>query len=518
MRFLFEDYVLDIERRELRRGPVLLSVEPQVFDLLLFLVKNRDRVVGKDDLLASVWGGRVVSESTLGSRINAVRRAIGDTGEQQRLIRTIIGKGVRFVGKARERQDTDQSAGPPRVPRLSMVVLPFANFSNDLELEYVADRVTDDLTTDLFRISGGFVIARNTAFTLKGKPVDLKKIGCELGVRYVIEGSVGRTGDLLGVNVQLSDAESGAQLWADRFDSDLGTLSQAKSEITGRLARAINFKVVEAESLRIERESALDLDPQDLLIRGWAVLIRPVSAGTLQEAQQVFERVLEIAPGSVAARIGVAHALSANIGCGWSASPREDELRAERLLLEAIECDATSFRARHALGLLRRLQNRLDESRIELETAIALVPNYAPASCQLGMTVVCLGQPNVAIPKIEKSIRLGPHDTASPGAYSILSLAHLLLGNVEQAIELSRTARARNPRLYFPHLLLAASLDLKGELDEAKTILAGGIRLRPEFNSLARLRAYTTWGNPQFQALRKDTLDLGLRRAGLFDV
>ena len=131
MRFLFEDYVLDSERRELRRGPVLLSVEPQVFDLLLFLVKNRNRVVGKDDLLASVWGGRVVSESTLGSRINAVRRAIGDTGEQQRLIRTIIGKGVRFVGKARERQDTDQSAGPPRVPRLSMIVLPFANFSND---------------------------------------------------------------------------------------------------------------------------------------------------------------------------------------------------------------------------------------------------------------------------------------------------------------------------------------------------------------------------------------------------
>jgi DNA-binding winged helix-turn-helix (wHTH) protein len=184
VRFLFGDYVLDTERRELRRGPVLLSVEPQVFDLLLFLVRNRDRVVGKDDLLASVWGGRIVSESTLASRINAARRAIGDTGERQRLIRTIIGKGVRFVGQARERQDTDQ-------------LLPFANFSNDPGLEYVADSVTDDLTTDLFRISGGFVIARNTAFTLKGKPVDVKKIGCELGVRYVIEGSVRRTGDLV---------------------------------------------------------------------------------------------------------------------------------------------------------------------------------------------------------------------------------------------------------------------------------------------------------------------------------
>jgi len=426
MRFLFEDYLLDTERRELRRGPVLLSVEPQVFDLLLFLVRNRDRVVSKDDLLASVWGGRIVSESTLASRINAARRAVGDTGEQQRLIRTIIGKGVRFVGKARERQDTDHSADPPHVPRLSMVVLPFANFSNDPGLEYVADRVTDDLTTDLLRISGGFVIARSTAFTLKGKPVDVKKIGCELGVRYVIEGSVRRTSDLLGLNVQLTDAESGAHLWADRFDSDLATLSQAQSEITGRLARAINFKVVEAESLRIERERALDLDPQDLLIRGWAALVRPISTATRRDALRIFEQTLEIDPDLVAARIGLANTLTYNIGDGWSTSVRKDEARAEQLLLEAVEGDANSFRARHGLGLLRRLQNRLDESRIELETAIAVLPNYAPAFCQLGMTLTCLGQPDAAIPAIEKSIRLGPYDTASPTAYSILILDFIL--------------------------------------------------------------------------------------------
>jgi adenylate cyclase len=517
VRFLFGDYVLDTERRELRRGPVLLSVEPQVFDLLLFLVRNRDRVVGKDDLLASVWGGRIVSESTLASRINAARRAIGDTGEQQRLIRTIIGKGVRFVGQARERQDTDQSAGPPRAPRLSMVVLPFANFSNDPELEYVADRVTDDLTTDLFRISGGFVIARNTAFTLKGKPVDVKKIGCELGVRYVIEGSVRRTGDLVGLNVQLTDAESGAHLWADRFDSDLGTLSQAQSEITGRLARTINFKVVEAESLRIERESALDLNPQDLLIRGWAALVRPISTAARRDALRIFEQTLEIDPDSVAARIGVANTLTWNIGDGWSTSVRKDGARAEQLLLEAIEGDANSFRARQGLGLLRRLQNRLDESRIELETAIALVPNYAPAFCQLGMTLTCLGQPDAAIPEIEKSIRLGPHDTGSPTAYSTLSQAHLLLGHVEPAIELARKACASNPRLYFTHMLLAAALGLKGERNEAEAALAEGIKVRPDFNSLARLREYCAWGNPRFLALREGTIYLGLRRAGMPD-
>jgi adenylate cyclase len=514
VRFLFEDCVLDTKRRELRRGSSLLPMEPQVFDLLVFLLRNQDRVVSKDDLLASVWGGRIVSESTIASRINAVRRIIGDTGEQQRLIRTIIGKGVRFVGKAFEQQNADQSTAPPIVPRLSFVVLPFDNFSNDPEREYLANEITDDLTTDLSRISGGFVIARNTAFTFKGKPVDVKKIGRELGVRYVIEGSVRLAGDLLRLNVQLTDTESGAHLWADRFDSDTANLARAQSEITGRLARAINFKVVEAEGLRIDRERALDPDPHDLLIRGWAVLIRPVSAANLQEARQIFERVLEIAPGSVAARIGVAHALSANIGCGWSTSPQEDEARAERLLLESIECDANSFRSRQALGLLRRLQNRLDESRIELETTVALVPNYAPAFCQLGMTLICLGQPDSAIPQIEKGIRLGPHE---PHGYSMLSLAHLLLGDVEQAIEFSRTARARNPRLYFPHVTLAASFGLKGELDEAKALLAAGIKIRPEFNSLARLRAYTTWGNAQFKALRESTLDHGLRRAGMPD-
>jgi TolB-like protein len=439
--FWFEDYVLDRERRELRREGARLAIEPQVFDLLEFLVRNRDRVVSKDDLLASVWGRRIVSDSTLASRINAARRAIGDTGEEQRLIRTIIGKGIRFVGEVHEQQY--QSPAPPVAPRLSIVVLPFANFSDDPELDHFADGITDDLTTDVSRISGGFVIARNTAFTYKGKPVDVKKIGRELGVRYVVEGSVRRAGDLLRLNVQLTDAESGAHLWTDRFDTDCADLAQAQSEITGRLARTINFKLVEAEDLSIERERALDPDPHDMLIRGWAALVRPISAASLQEALRVFERVLEIDAGSVAGKVGLAYALSCNIADGWSTSVQQDETRAEQLLFEAIACDANSFRARQALGLLRRLQNRLDESRIEFETVIALVPNYAPAFCQLGMTLICLGQPEAAIPEIEKGIRLGPHDTGSPSGYSMLSLAHLLLGHVEQAIRRARPGEGR---------------------------------------------------------------------------
>jgi TolB-like protein len=372
--YLFEDYTLDTDRRELRRGAAQLSMEPQVFDLLVFLVRNCDRVVSKDDLLAAVWSRRIVSESTLATRINAARRIIGDSGEQQRLIRTTIGKGVRFVGAVQQQQAALEPAiSSP--PRLSIIVLPFANLSNDPELEFFADGITDDLTTDLSQIPGSFVIARNTAFTLKGKAVDVKRIGREFGVSYVVEGSLRLAGESVRVNVQLTDAESGAHLWADRFGIDPANLAQAQNEILGRLARTLSLKLVGAAGLRIERQTA-HADPHDLLIQGWALFNRATTAAILREALLVFERVLEIEPDSIGARIGTGYALAVNVANYWSTSVEQDKARAEQLLLEAIEQDANSARARAALGLLRRLQNRLEESRIEFETAIALEPNY----------------------------------------------------------------------------------------------------------------------------------------------
>ena len=351
MQFLFEDYVLDTERRELRRGSALLSMEPQVFDLLVFLVRNRDRVVSKDDLLASVWGGRIVSESTIGSRINAVRRVIGDSGEQQRLIRTIIGKGIRFIGAVRQHADAEPAI-PAAAPPLSIVVLPFANLSNDLDLECLVDGITDDLTTDLSRIPGSFVIARNTAFTYKGQSVDVKQLGFELGVRYVLEGSVRWAGDLARVNVQLTDAESGAHLWADRFDADRAGLPEAQDDITGRLARTLNIKLMEVASHRIGQATARKPAPNDLLIRGLATFYGYGSEATLQEALRLFEQASELDPASIPAQVAAAHALCVNIAEGWSNSVQEDKARAEGLLLPAIERDANNVRARTALGLL----------------------------------------------------------------------------------------------------------------------------------------------------------------------
>ncbi len=203
-------------------------------------------------------------------------------------------------------------------PRLSIVVLPFSNLSNDPDQEYFADGITDDLTTDLSRISGSFVIARTTAFTYKGKPIDIRQIGRELGVRYVLEGSVRRTGDQVRVNAQLIDAESGAHLWADRFDTNRANLAEAQSEITGRLASTLNVELLSDASRRIEQEKKVDPDARDLVMRGWAWWYRAASLGAQEEALRAFERALEIDPRSTDARIGIARLLVAKHTSGWS--------------------------------------------------------------------------------------------------------------------------------------------------------------------------------------------------------
>jgi len=194
MQFRFADHVLDVARRELRRGGEPIALEPQVFDLLVYLIRNRERVVTKDDLVRAVWGGRIVSESTLTSRINAARRAVGDTGEAQRVIRTSPRKGIRFVGEITEPQPAGPAPPPMLKDRPSIAVLPFDNLSGDQEQDYFADGIVAEIITGLSRIKWLFVISRNSTIIYKGKPIDVKTVGRELGVRYVLEGSVRRSG------------------------------------------------------------------------------------------------------------------------------------------------------------------------------------------------------------------------------------------------------------------------------------------------------------------------------------
>jgi len=400
--------------------------------------------------------------------------------------------------------------------RLSIVVLPFENLSHDPDQDYFADGITEDLTTDLSRISGSFVIARNTAFTYKGIAVDAKQLGRDLGVHYVLEGSVRRLGDQVQVNVQLIDAESGAHVWADRFETDRRNLAEAQSEITGRLARTLNLELVQAVGRRIDQERAVDPDAQDLIMRGWALYQRPLNTANRKEALQAFERAQAIDPNSLDAEIGIAAVLVVNVANGSTDTPKEDEERAEKLLADALERDPNRPQIHVTIALLRRLQNRLAESRIEWERAIALDPNNAVAYGQLGVTLIYLGEPAAAIPLERKRLRLNPNDPNIALAYWSLGLAHLLLGHLDEAIDWLTKARAANPRIYYIHLDIAAAMALKGNLDEAHTALAEAIRLKPDINSMARQRARWAYtNNPAYRALAEKTVDVGLRKAGM---
>jgi adenylate cyclase len=406
------------------------------------------------------------------------------------------------------------TTAPATVPRLSIVVLPFENLSHDPDQDYFADGITEDLTTDLSRIAGSFVIARNTAFSFKGKAVDPRQLGRDLGVHYVLEGSVRRSGDQVQVNVQLIDAETGAETWADRFDTDRRNLAEAQDQITGRLARTLNLELVQAVGRQIQNEP--NPDAQDLIMRGWALYQRTQTAASREEAKFDFERALELDPKSYDAKLGIASALVVDLINGLSQHPDADETRAETLLSELLARNSNRSQLHTTIALLRRFQNRLPESRIEWQRAIELDPNNASAYGQLGVTLIYLGDPAAAVPLEEKRIRLNPEDPNIALAYWSLGLAHLLLGQNDEAVELLTKACAANPRVYYFHLDLAAALALQGHLDQAKSALAESLKLKPEINSMARQRARSAYtNNPAYVALAAKTVDIGLRKAGM---
>ncbi|WP_338014056.1 winged helix-turn-helix domain-containing protein [Bradyrhizobium canariense] len=305
MRYFFNDFSLDTERRELCRGPEVVAIAPQVFDLLRYLIGNRERVVSKDDLIRAIWHGRVVSDVALTTRLNAARKAIGDSGDAQRLIKTFPRKGVRFVAEVREVPTTATVARLPRpaAGKPSLVVLPFANLSPDPAQDYFVDGVTESLTTDLSRMAGIFVIGRNTAFTYKGVHVDLKQLGRELGVRYVLEGSVQRAGSRMRIIVQLIDAETGNHLWGDRFDKQVADLFDMQDEIGARLANQLGTELVRVEARRAAR--APHPDSTDLYFQGMAYLNRGTDPTSLSQARPFFEQALLLDASNVEAMVGI---------------------------------------------------------------------------------------------------------------------------------------------------------------------------------------------------------------------
>jgi TolB-like protein len=301
------EYGFDTDRRELHRGQDIVSVAPQVFDLLDYLIRNRERVVSKDDLIDAIWNGRIVSDAALTTRLNAARIAIGDSGEEQRLIKTLPRNGFRFVGPVLETQGpagpatADNPIEPPRsalaLPdKPSIAILAFTNLSSDPEQEYFADGMVDDIITALSHFKALFVIARSSSFTYKRRAVDVKQVGRELGVRYVLEGSVRKSADRVRITGQLVDTSTGAHLWAERFDGGLTDIFDLQDQVTESVVGAIAPAVEKAEIERAKRKPTESLDAYALYLRGSDRFYQFTDRQANDEALRLFNSAIELDP------------------------------------------------------------------------------------------------------------------------------------------------------------------------------------------------------------------------------
>jgi TolB-like protein len=446
LRYHFQNCTLDTDRRELCRGAEIIPLAPQVFDLLAYLIRNRERVVSKDDLIRAIWNGRAVSDAALTTRINVARNAIGDSGEKQQLIKTLQRKGFRFVGTVFEdhhhavdlaslaKHGGDLGKIPCSAPHLSIVVLPFANLSGDPEQDYFVDGVTESLTTDLSRISGSFVIGRHTAFSYRGRAVDIKQIGRELNVRYVLEGSVQRGENQLRVNVKLIDTETVNQLWAERFDKPIADLFDMQDEIVSRLANTLDARLTEEEARRSERSP--HPNSMDLYFQGKALMYEGWSPENLAQARESFERGLVLDPKNVEAMVWMA-VVDTLVGTSYMTDDRAPLLVAAEATLAKVLSRAPNHAFAHLiLGNLLIHTNRATQGMAECERALALDRNLAEAHGQIGDAKYFMGRGAEVEAHINEAFRLSPRDIFAFRWLMIVGFAKLQLAADAEAVGL----------------------------------------------------------------------------------
>ena len=524
VQLLFADYLLDADRRELRRGSELVAVEPQVFDLLMYLVLNRDRVVSKDDLIAAVWDGRIVSESTLTSRINAARKAVGDSGEEQRLIRTIARRGFRFVGAVRTQSNGREPAdagGPtldelhersrPALPpsdRPAIAVLPFVNMSGDPEQEYFSDGITEDIITALSKLRWFFVIARNSSFIYKGKSVHLRQVADELGVGYVVEGSVRKSGDRVRITVQLNDAATGSHIWAEHYDRGLVDVFAVQDEITEAIVAAIEPQLYARESFRTRRKHPDNMDAWDLVMRALSHYWRVTRQDNVV-AQALLEKAIAIDPNYGQALGVLAATYTFGFHMGWTDRATAVPV-AERAALAAIRADSEDPWAHQALGCVYLFSRRFDDSLAEFELALRLNPNFSLAQGFYGLTLAYCGRCEEADRAARRALRLSPRDPFSAIFTGIAAYAQFVGHNYTEAIRLAREAIRQRADFVGAHRVLTAAAGMAGHNDIAAAALQELRRTQPNI-SLA-------WISNEIPIMQVSELEHYLeafRRAGL---
>jgi len=487
--YQFADCSLDVERQELRRGAELVDVEPQVLDLLQYLIRNRERVVSKDDLIEHIWHGRIVSESTLTSRITAARQAIGDSGDQQRLIRTVARKGIRFVGEVRSDKgasaidgapDANSMSAAPRLPdRPSIAVLPFHNMSGDPEQEYFADGMAEEILTSLSYCKSLFVIARNSSFAYKDKAIDVRQIGRELGVRYVLEGSVRRSADLLRFTAQLVDATSGAQIWADRFDGVIKDVFKLQDRITESVVAAIEPNVQLAEIERLRTKPAKNFNAYDLLLRAQQLEYELTDESLLQ-AIDFCRQALAIDPNYAQAMALAAYCYAERSQQDWLKDRERETAEGIRLANRAVELAKNDANVLWMAAYAARQLSKDAQLAKELAyRSLQLNPNSAIALAMTGWIEAILAETAKALEHLHRADRLSPRDPRTWFINTGIGMAYFISGQYDEAVVWNKKALAQNPRSAVALRVLAASLACQGQKDRAHEAIGQLLKIEP---------------------------------------
>jgi TolB-like protein/DNA-binding winged helix-turn-helix (wHTH) protein len=566
-RLRFDGFVLDLERGCLLREDQEIPLRRKTFEFLRYLASNSCRLASKEELLAAVWPNVMVSDDSVVQCVTELRRALGD--HDQRLIRTIQRRGYRFetpvaietstvssqVPEAGLQHDSSREAarvarvGDPRgrrrlivvvaavcvltllaaalldshwspgsterltAPPLSIVVMPFKNLNDDRDQAYFAEGVSNDLSTELSRLPGLFVIAQATAHTFKDSDVDARQVGRALNVRYLLAGSVRRNVDQVRISAQLISAETGATLWAERFERGFSDLPAWQDEVIGRIALALNYRLVRLESERGLRERPGAPEAFDLTMRGWALVYASKKPDHYFAARTHFQQALALDPKAVNAAAGVAWTSAIIVLDSWSASPTQDIAAAEAAVAKALALEPNHFVAHHVRGFLLRMQRRTSAAQDAFRTATTINPNFAPGYAQLGATELELGRPEATIAAVERAIRLSPRDPSLGPWLAFIGMAKLHLGEYPAAASwLARAIETGTP-IASHQAYLASALALGGRPAEARSALAEFRNAMPSA-TISTLRAHAKSSDAKFLVQQERFFD-GLRVAGL---
>lgn len=512
MVYLFGEFSLDTESLELQQNGKPLDVEPQVFSLLTCLIRNRDRVVTKDELIETVWGGRIITDGALNTRINAVRRAVGDDGKRQAVIKTFQRRGFRFVAEVTDSTATEKRplTFTPISDIPSIAVLPFKNLSNDPGQEYFADGLTEDLITGLSKLSGLLVIGRNSSFFYKEKSVDPGRVGQELGVDFALQGSVRKAGNRVRINAQLIDPQSGHHIWAERHDGTLDDVFELQDEITERIISALSVQLTHGEQDRLTSRYTNSSDARDWFMRG-RIRYREPGPQANAEAHGMFDRALTLDPNFAWALAIRSYVKFHAWFFKWNTAPNgftEALADAER----AAVLDPDLAAAHSYLGWMHMWGDGdgHDRALAEHEKSLALDPNFAEGYVWYASTLIYSGQPELSVQTMERAMRLDPH--YPPNFLVNFGNMYLLLGQYAEAEKYLKIVIEKAPDFPISYIFLAAVRAAAGDVEGARKAGAEILKRIPGATA-SDLGQQFPYAKPEHLMRMVD----GLRTAGLPD-